>query len=238
MNFASDNVYGVDPAILAAIGTANETLTAPAYASDDWTGRTEAALNEVFEREVGVYMVASGTAANGLALSTLTQPFNAILCHADSHINVDECGAPEMFCGGAKLYGIEGPGNKLSAASLEAMLATFVRGEHNSKPAAVSITQATELGTVYSLDELAAIIKVARGHGLKVHMDGARFANALAALGCTPAEMTWKAGMDVMSFGATKNGALALEAVIFFDQALAEDFAYRRMRGGQLLSKG
>ena len=238
MNFASDNVYGVDPTILAAIGAANETLTAPAYASDDWTGRAEAALDEVFERKVSTYLLSSGTAANGLALSALTQPFNAILCHADSHISVDECGSPEMFTGGTKLYGIQSPGNKISAKSLEAMLATFVRGEHNSKPAAVSITQASELGTVYSLDELNAITKVARDHGLKVHMDGARFANGLVSLGCSAAEMSWKAGVDVMSFGATKNGAMALEAVIFFDKPLAEDFAYRRMRGGQLLSKG
>ena len=124
MNFASDNVYGVDPAILAAIGSANETLSAPAYAADDWTARAEAALAQVFEREVAVFLVASGTAANGLALSTMAHPFNAILCHSDSHINVDECAAPEMFSGGAKLYGIDGAGNKLTAASVEAMLAT------------------------------------------------------------------------------------------------------------------
>ncbi|MDH3742307.1 MAG: low specificity L-threonine aldolase [Hyphomicrobiales bacterium] len=238
MNFASDNVYGVDDAILAAIGAANQTLTAPAYATDEWTKRAEVALNEVFECDVSVFLVASGTAANGLALSTMAQPFNAILCHADAHISVDECAAPEMFSGGAKLYGIDGAGNKLTAASVEAMLATFVRGEHNSKPAAVSITQATELGTVYTLDELTAITELAHGRGLKTHMDGARFANALVSLQCTPAEMTWKAGIDALSFGATKNGALGLEAVIFFDAALAEDFAYRRMRGGQLFSKG
>ncbi len=238
MNFTSDNVYGIDAAILAAIGEANETLTAPAYAGDDWTRRAETALNEVFEREVGVYLVTSGTAANGLALSTMAQPYNAVLVHEDAHISVDECGAPEMFTGGAKLYGIKAERNILTVEAVEAMLNSFVRGEHNSKPAVVSLTQASELGTVYQVAEIEAIAGLAHERGLKVHMDGARFANALVSLQCTPAEMTWKAGIDALSFGATKNGALALEAVVFFDHALAEDFAYRRMRGGQLLSKG
>jgi threonine aldolase len=237
MNFASDNHYGVSEQIMAALGEANEELAALAYGNDGWTKRAEAALDDVFERAVDVFFVASGTAANGLALSTMAQPYNAVLCHADAHISVDECAAPELFTGGAKLYGIAGAGNKLTAGSVTAMLDSFVRGEHNSKPSAVSLTQATELGTVYSLDEINAIAALAHERGLKVHMDGARFANALVSLGCSAADMTWKAGVDALSFGATKNGALALEAVIFFDRDLAKDFEHRRMRGGQLLSK-
>ena len=238
MNFASDNHYGVAPAIMAAISEANETLTAPAYASDAWTARAEAALNDVFEREVSAFLVTSGTAANGLGLSAIAQPYNGVICHAEAHIMIDECGAPEMFTGGAKLYGLPGAGTKITAPAVEMRLNGFVRGEHDSKPAVVSITQASEQGTVYSLDEVNAIAEVAKARGLRLHMDGARFANALVALECSPAEMSWKAGVDVLSFGATKNGALALEAVIFFNKDLAKDFEHRRMRGGQLLSKG
>ena len=238
MNFASDNVYGVDEAVLSAIIDANRQATATPYGADEWTERALAGLNDVFERDVCAFLVATGTAANGLGLSAITQPYSAILCYIDAHINVDECGAAELFTGGAKLYGISDVCGKVTARSVEVMLDSFVRGEHNSKPAVVSLTQASELGTVYSVSEIAEIAGLAHERGLKIHMDGARFANAVVAAGCTPAELTWKAGVDVMSFGATKNGVLAAEAVIFFDKALAEDFDYRRLRAGQTLSKG
>jgi threonine aldolase len=151
---------------------------------------------------------------------------------------VDECGAPELFTGGAKLIGLNEPGGKITARTIEQTLDGFIRGEHDAKPAAISITQASEFGTVYAPAEIEAISKVARARKMRLHMDGARFANALVSLAATPAELTWKAGIDAMSFGATKNGAMALEAVVFFDQGLAEDFSFRRMRAGQLLSKG
>jgi threonine aldolase len=184
------------------------------------------------------FLVVSGTAANSLALSALAPPFGAVLCHAESHIMVDECGAPELFTGGAKLIGLDEPGGKITAAAIERKLDGFIRGVHDAKPAAISITQASEAGTVYAPAEIEAIAKVARRRRMRVHMDGARFANALVSLGVTPADLTWKAGVDALSFGATKNGAMALEAVVFFDIALAEDFGHRRMRAGQLLSKG
>jgi threonine aldolase len=168
----------------------------------------------------------------------MAPPYGAILCHADAHIMVDECGAPELLTGGAKLIGLDEPGGKITARRIEETLDGFIRGEHDPKPAAISITQASEFGTVYRPAEIEAISAVARRRRMRLHMDGARFANALVSLGVTPAELTWKAGIDAMSFGATKNGAMALEAVVFFDQALAEDFSFRRMRAGQLLSKG
>jgi threonine aldolase len=168
----------------------------------------------------------------------MTPPYGAIICHGDAHILVDECGAPELFTGGAKLIGVNDPQGKLQLASIEKVLNGFARGEHDPKPAAVSLTQASELGTVYSVGEIAAIGELARSRAMKLHMDGARFANALVSLGCTPAEMTWRAGVDAVSFGCTKNGAMLLEAVVFFDKALAADFSHRRMRAAQLLSKG
>jgi threonine aldolase len=237
MNFASDNVFGVHPRILEALQTANAG-TATSYGADDWTRRAEQRLGEVFEREVWAFLVVTGTAANALALSAMVPPYGALLCHADAHIMVDECGAPELFTGGAKLIGLDEPGGKITPLAIERTLDGFIRGEHDPKPAAISITQASELGTVYGPAEIEAISELARRRGLRLHMDGARFANALVSHAVTPAEATWKVGVDAMSFGATKNGAMALEAVVFFDQALAEDFRYRRMRAGQLLSKG
>ncbi|WP_395688670.1 threonine aldolase family protein [Aestuariivirga sp.] len=237
MNFASDNVYGVHPRILAALSEAN-TGTAPSYGGDDFTRRAEEKLKAIFGCELRAFLVTSGTAANGLALSAITPGFGAIICHAEAHINVDECNSPELFTGGAKLIGLHGAAGKITPALIEKTLKGFIRGEHDPKPKGVSLTNATELGTVYSPAEVKAISEVIRPRGMKLHMDGARFANAVAGLGCSPAELTWKAGVDALSFGATKNGAMMLEAVIFFDLALAEDFAYRRMRGGQLLSKG
>lgn len=236
MNFASDNVYGVHPRILAALAEANGG-TAPSYGGDDHTQRAEAALKQVFDCDLRAFLVTSGTAANGLALSALTPGYGAILCHAEAHIAVDECNSPEHFTGGAKILGLAGGGGKITPERIARTLRGFIRGEHDPKPMGVSITNATELGTVYSPAEVTAISDTIRPRGMKLHMDGARLANAIAGLGVTPAALTWKAGVDVLSFGATKNGAMMLEAVVFFDTALAEDFAYRRMRAGHLISK-
>jgi threonine aldolase len=237
MNFASDNVYGVHPRILAALTDANAG-TAPSYAYDDWTKRAEARLCELFERQVRAFLVTTGTAANALALSALTPPHGAVICHAEAHIAVDECNAPELFTGGAKLIGLAGANGKITPQQIAAVLAGFIRAEHDPKPAAVSIANVTELGALYRPEEVRAIAETIHAKGMRLHMDGARFANAVAALGVTPAELTWKSGVDALSFGATKNGAMMLEAVVFFEEKLAEDFLYRRMRGGQLVSKG
>ncbi len=238
MNFASDNVYGVDPRIMQAMVEANARLTDVSYCHDDDSKRVDARLSAVFETEVKSFLVVNGTGANSLALSAMSPPFGGIFCHVDSHINTDECNAPELITGGAKLITIAGEGNKLQPAALRNKISQFLHGEHGAKPTVLSLTQATELGTIYSVDEIKALTAVAKGLGLNVHMDGARFANALVALGCSPAEMTWKAGVDVLSFGGTKNGGMILEAVVFFDTGLADDFLYRRKRAAQLVSKG
>jgi threonine aldolase len=235
MNFKSDNVTGIAPEILAALAAANAGAAA-SYGEDAVTRRLERRFAELFEREVAVFPVATGTAANALALATVTPPWGVVFCHEESHVDTDECGAPEFFTGGAKLAALPGAAAKLTPAAIEARL--HGKGVvHHAQPAAISITQATEAGTVYSPDEVTALGALARRHGLVLHMDGARFANAVATLGCTPAEATWRAGVDVLSFGATKNGALAAEAVVFFDPARAGDLAYRRKRAGHLFSK-
>jgi threonine aldolase len=237
MNFSSDNVTGMSPEIMAALLAANDG-SAISYGEDNYTKQVEAQLSDIFETEVAAFPVATGSAANALALSVITPSFGAIYCHADSHINVDECGAPEFYTGGAKLVTIAGNHGKISADDLATLLAHSGQGiVHHVQPAAVSITQATEAGTVYRPDEVAAIAQVTHHHNLSLHMDGARFANALVSLGCQPADITWRAGVDVLSFGATKNGAMAAEAVIFFQRDRAESFAYRRKRGGHLFSK-
>ena len=236
MNFASDNVYGVHPKILDALSAANPA-TAPSYGGDDLTRKSEEKLAEIFGCDVRAFLVTTGTAANGLALSAITPGYGAIICHAEAHISCDECNSPEHFTGGAKIIGLHAPGGKIVPAMVEKTLKSFIRGEHDPKPRGVSLTNATELGTVYSPADVQAMSDLIRPRGLKLHIDGARFANAVAGLGVTPAELTWKSGVDVMSFGATKNGAMMLEAVVFFDLSLAEDFAYRRMRSGQLVSK-
>lgn len=237
MNFASDNVYGVDPRIMQAMVDANARLTNVSYCHDDDSKRVEEKLSQVFEKEVRAFLVVNGTGANSLALSAMCPPFGGVLCHEGSHINTDECNAPELITGGAKLVTMAGAGNKLTPAIVEARLSQFMHGEHGAKLSALSITQATELGTVYSVADIKALADLVKPKGIKVHMDGARFANALVTLGCSPAEMTWKAGVDVLSFGGTKNGGMILEAVVFFDTALAEDFLYRRKRAAQLVSK-
>ncbi|MCP8939750.1 low specificity L-threonine aldolase [Alsobacter sp. SYSU M60028] len=238
MNFASDNVLGASPKVLQALLDANEG-SEPAYGVDAHTRRAEEMLAEAFEHEVVVFLVATGTGANALALSALTPPWGAVFCHAESHVLDDECGAPEMFTDGAKLVGIEGAGGKFTPEGLAAALERYPRGVVKAvQPSAVSVSQVTEAGTLYSLAELDAIFAVAKPAGLRVHLDGARFANAMVALGCSAAEMSWKRGVDVVSFGATKNGCLACEAVVFFDKALAENFQYRRKRSGHTVSKG
>jgi threonine aldolase len=236
MNFASDNVYGVHPKIMAALAEANAS-TAPSYGGDGYTKKAEEKLKEVFGCDLRAFLVTTGTAANGLSLCAITPGFGAIICHGEAHISVDECNSPEHFTGGAKILGLHGPAGKITPAMVEKTLKGFIRGEHDPKPKGVSLTNATELGTVYSPAEVKAFSDLIRPRGMKLHMDGARFANAIAGLGVSPAELTWRSGVDVLSFGATKNGAMMLEAVIFFDLALAEDFAYRRMRSGQLISK-
>ena len=238
MNFASDNVYGVDPRILQAMVDANSRLTDVSYCHDDGSREVEVRLSQIFEKDVKAFLVVNGTGANSLALSAICPTFGGVFCHEMSHINTDECNCPELFMGGGKLITMPGRDAKLTPAVFAEKLSQFGHGEHGAKPCALSITSATELGTVYTPAEIKALSDVAKPRGMKVHMDGARFANALVSLGCTPAEMTWKAGVDVLSFGGTKNGGMILEAVVFFDTALAEDFLYRRKRTGQLVSKG
>jgi threonine aldolase len=238
MNFASDNVVGASRPVLEALLAANDG-SQTAYGADAFSARGEAMLADVFEHDVTVFLVGTGTGANALALSAITPPWGAVFCHAESHVLDDECGAPEMFTAGAKLVGIPGVGGKMAAADLVATLERFPRGLVKAvQPSALSISQVTEAGTLYTLDELATLSRIARDLGIRVHLDGARFANAMVALGCSAADMTWRAGVDVVTFGATKNGCLACEAVVFFDKALAADFQFRRKRGGHTLSKG
>jgi threonine aldolase len=236
MNFGSDNQAGVHDAILDALRDAN-TGAAAAYGHDDWSGAAERRLRDVFECDLAAYLVVTGTAANALALAACCPPHGAVVCHAEAHITTDECGAPELFTGGAKLLGVRGAAGKLTPAAVTALLDTMGRGEHEQRPSVLSLSQATELGTVYTSDEIAGLAALARTRRMHVHMDGARFANAVVRLGATPAALTWRVGVDVLSFGATKNGALGVEAVIVFDRALADDFLYRRKRAGQLVSK-
>jgi threonine aldolase len=237
MNFASDNAAGVAPEILAAISRAN-VGGALAYGRDDWTKRVERRFAEIFEREVAVFLVPTGTAANALALAQLTPPWGAVLCHDEAHIATDECGAPEFFGGGIKLIGLTGEGGKIAPEMLEARLTSGQwGGPHHVSPAVVSLSQATEAGTIYRVDEIHRLAEIAHRHAVAVHVDGARLSNALARMNASPADATWRAGVDVLSFGATKGGAFAAEAVVFFDPARAAGMAERRKRGGQLISK-
>src|SRR6476619_5571055 len=237
MNFSSDNTAPVAPEILEAIVRANEGF-APGYGADPWTGAVERRFCEIFERDVAVFLVPTGTAANALALAHVAPPWGVVLCHAESHIATDECGAPEFFGAGLKLVGLTGAGAKIAPDTLVAALKGY--GDHRPHQmvaSALSITQASEAGTVYRLDEIAALCAIAHDRSLAVHMDGARFANALVRLDATPAQITWQSGVDVLSFGATKAGALAAEAVVFFNSAQAAFMAERRKRAGHLLSK-
>jgi threonine aldolase len=237
MNFASDNIVGASAPVLQAIVQANAGAMA-AYGNDEISKRVRARFNEIFEREVSVFFATTGTAANALALSSAVPPYGLCVCHREAHIIDDECGAPEFFMHGAKLAGLPGVGAKLKAEDVKAYLNSLPKAPKQMPPKALSISQVSEGGLVYSLDELAALGQVCREHGLSFHMDGARFANALAALGCTPAEMTWKQGIDILSFGATKNGGLMAEAIVVFKPELAEALDYRSKRAGQIISKG
>ena len=237
MNFASDNTAGIARAILDAIAEANGGY-ARGYGNDDWTQAVERRLSELFEREVAVFLVPTGTAANALALAQVSPPWGVVFCHAESHIATDECGAPEFFGGGLKLAGLPGNGAKIAPATLQAALAGY--GDHSPHqliPSALSITQASEAGTIYRTAEIAALCEIAHARAMAVHMDGARFANALVRLNATPAQLTWRSGVDVLSLGATKGGALAAEAVVVFDPARATYMGERRKRAGHLLSK-
>jgi threonine aldolase len=224
MRFHSDNTATVCPELLEAIRNANVGLAA-AYGDDEWTQRLDGAFCELFGTEVRAFVVSTGTAANALALATLSPPYGAIFAHEAAHIVHDECGAPEFFSGGARVTIVPGAHGKLTVDALRSALDATPPSVHTLQPAAVSLTQATELGTVYRPAELRGICDLVHERGMRVHMDGARFANAVAMLGCHPSELTWRAGIDVLSFGATKNGALA------------DDFLYRRKRAGQLVSK-
>src|SRR4051795_3952307 len=237
MYFASDNTAGIAPEILAAIGKANSGY-ALGYGNDDWTKRAEARFAEIFEREVAVFLVPTGTAANALAIAHLSPPWGAVLCHADSHIATDECGAPEFFGGGLKLIGLKGEGAKLSAETLRiALEGGQWGGPHHVSPGVLSLSQATECGTIYRVAETRELADIAHQHGMTVHIDGARLGNALARMNVSPAEATWKSGVDALSFGATKGGAMGAEAVIFFDPKRGAEMQSRRKRGGALASK-
>ena len=237
MNFRSDNEAPVAPEIMEALARANSG-TDHSYGADAATARLQGQFSELFETEVAVFPVITGTAANALSLAQSAPPYGAIYCHRDSHIHVDECNAPEFYTGGAKLHALDGAHGRIDLAALEAALAaTGFHGDHEPEPAAISLTQATEAGAVYAIDDIAALAEAAHGRGLRVHMDGARIANAVARRGRAPADMTWRAGIDILSFGATKNGAMAAEAVVVFRRDLVDGLARRRMRGGHLLSK-
>ncbi len=238
MDFTSDNTAAVSQPILDAIVAANAGPS-PAYGADPYSAAAADLLCEVFETELSVYLVGTGTAANALALAALCPPWGAVFCHESAHVMVDECGAPEMFTGGAKLIGVSGGAGKIEPDALAATLAAFPSGlVKQVQPAALSLSQATECGTLYSCAEIGGLSALAHAAGLGVHMDGARFANALAELGCSPAEMSWKAGVDVLSFGATKNGALACEALLVFGAGKADALPFQRKRSGHTLSKG
>ncbi len=236
-HFTSDNTSGAHTAVMQAIVDANSG-TRKSYGADDATKAIEEKFSDVFERKVRAYLVATGTAANSLAIAQLVKPWGSVLCHKTAHIMEDECGAPEFFSGGAKLITLDGENGKIAADTLHDALNGAEHGApHVSPIQAISVSQATEYGTAYSMDELRALTAIAKQHKLPVHMDGARFANALVRTNSSAAEMSWKSGIDVLSFGMTKNGALAAEAVIFFNPEQAEDFDYRRKRSGHLLSK-
>ena len=238
MFFTSDNASGAAPEIMAALLRANEGF-ARGYGADDIMARVTQRLREVLEHpEAAVYLVPTGTVANALALACYTKPWSAVFAHTEAHIATDECGAPEFYTDGAKLIGVEGAQGKMTPDTLAQALGRIGEsGVHGVQRGMVSITNVTEAGTVYTPAEVAALVAVAKSKGLPCHLDGARFANALVATGATAAQMTWQAGIDVVSFGGTKNGCLGVEAVVFFDAAKAWEFELRRKRGGHLLSK-
>jgi threonine aldolase len=237
--FASDNTAGICPEAWAALAEANRGRL-PSYGNDEWTVRACDLLRSVFETDCDVFFVFNGTAANSLALASLCQSYHSVICHDYAHVETDECGAPEFFSNGTKILVATGPHGKLDPAEVERVI--LKRTDiHYPKPRVLSLTQSTEWGTVYTIEELKALTGLARRHGLAVHMDGARFANAAAALAargeCKPADFTWRAGVDVLCFGGTKNGMNTSEAVVFFNKPLAHEFDYRCKQAGQLASK-
>lgn len=236
MRFFSDNAAPVHPAVMQAMADANHIDTA--YDGDQWSARLDAAFSAMFGRDVAVLWVATGTSANCLALASLVQPHQGVICHREAHIEVDECGAPGFYTAGAKLMLVEGEGAKVTPETVEACLNGIRNDVHQVQAAALSITNATEYGMVYSPAEVAALGALCHDRGLGLHMDGARFANAVATLGCAPADVTVNAGVDVLSFGFVKNGGMGAEALVYFDPALADAARYRRKRAGHLQSKG
>lgn len=234
-HFASDNCAGVCPEAWEALEAANAGHTA-GYGDDEWTRQAADKIREVFETHCEVFFVFNGTAANSLALASLCQSYHSILCHEYAHVERDECGAPEFFSNGTKVLLLPGENGKIRPAAIEECVKRRT-DIHYPKPKAVSVTQSTELGTVYSADELQAIGEQVKRWKLKLHMDGARFANAVASLNAAPKEITWQAGVDVLCFGGTKNGTLVGDAVVFFDRKLAAEFDYRCKQAGQLASK-
>ncbi len=233
--FASDTYAGICPEAQTALAEANRGHAA-AYGDDPWTARATALLCELFEADCAVFFVPTGTAANALALAALCRPYHSVVCHADAHVQTDECGATEYAAHGIKLLPVAGPSGKLTP-DLVRQAASGRRDVHSHRPGALSLSQATEAGTLYGADELRALGEAARDLGLRVHLDGARFANAVAALRVPPRSLSWEAGVDVLCFGGTKNGLAVGDAVIFFDRALAEGFDYRRKQAGHLLAK-
>jgi len=234
-HFASDNYAGICPEALSALLAANEGH-APAYGDDEWTRRVSERLRELFATDCDVYFVFNGTAANSLALASLCQSYHSVICHELAHVETDECGGPEFFSNGSKLLTAGGENGKLTPASVLEVIER--RSDiHFPKPRVVTLTQASEAGTLYRPEEIGAIAETAHAHGLRVHMDGARFANAVAALGVAPGEASWRVGVDVLCFGGTKMGLPVGEAVVFFDRRLSEDFAWRCKQAGQLASK-
>ena len=236
MRFVSDNAAAAHPKVIEAIAASNRLDTA--YDGDEWSKRLDGAFSELFETDVRAFWVTTGTAANCLALAALCPPYRAILCHREAHIETDEAGAPSFFTGGAKLVLIDGAGAKLAPETVTAACDRIWPDVHQVQPAALSITNATEYGMVYRASEVAALGELVKARGLDFHMDGARLANALAASGESPADVTWRAGVDTLSFGFIKNGGLNAEALIVFRTELAEEIAVRRKRAGHLLSKG
>lgn len=237
MNFQSDNAAAACPEVIAAVVEANVSSPA-AYDADAWTARLDAVYSDVFATACTVLPVSTGTAANALALAAMVPAYGAVACHAEAHIHVDECGAPEFFTGGAKLLLCQGVDGKLSPDSVASSLAAHRGGVHQVQIGALSLTQATECGTVYTPDEVGALASYAKSRGWKVHMDGARFANALVSLGCHPGDITVRAGVDILSLGAIKNGGMTAEAMVIFDPRLVEAIRFRRKRAGQMPSKG
>lgn len=233
--FASDNAAGICPEAWDALQRANHGYTA-GYGDDEWTNRACDLIRDFFQSDCEVFFVFNGTAANSLVLASLCHSYHSILCHELAHVETDECGAPEFFSNGTKILLLPGEGGKISPQAVEQAVKRRT-DIHYPKPKAVSVTQPTEVGTLYSQVELAALAETARNMGLKIHMDGARFGNAVAALGCPPSALTWEAGIDVLSFGGTKAGMPCGEAVVFFDRDLATEFDYRCKQAGQLASK-